>query len=235
MKPLSESHINGARYPNTLAKHGNPSDNYNQILSRLKDSIRDINDILTKILPYSIKYSERYDSARKIEEQFTMENLSPIFHGLFPLEVDTHGKKTEFFDSKFFNADRIKLATFLLQFLGKYLLQAFPNGRHTYLHSRIDNLVQELDVMIADFSNTRNLEKRITEYSEYLRGPEPEPLHKRKGMLPIECLGCRELGYGDTNIDAIKRINHKQKCKYLQDNGNEMLKYHKWFRGALEI
>ncbi|MHB8546436.1 MAG: hypothetical protein ACYDAJ_06690 [Nitrosotalea sp.] len=104
-----------------------------------------------------------------------------------------------------------------------------------YLHSRIDGLVQELDVMMADFSNICNLEKQIAEYGEHIRGPEPEPLYKSGNQFPIECLGCRELGWGKTATEAIEKIPHKQKCKYLKDDLDEMIKKRKWFRGQIEI
>lgn len=234
MKSLSKRQIKGAKYPNQLGRNGNPSDNYNQIFCRLKDSIMLVEIVLKEILPYSVEYSERYESARKIEEQFTIRNLSSIFQGLFPLEVDTHGNKTKFFNSKFFNSDRIELATHLLQFSSEYLLQALPKSRSAYLHSRIDSLVQELDVMIDDLSNTRNLEKQIAECREHIRGAEPEPLY-RGNLVDIECLGCRHLGHGKTAKDAIEKISHTQQCPYLKDDLDEMLKLHKWFRGPLEI
>lgn len=237
MKLLSKQQITGAKYPNRLGRNGNPSDNYINILNRVKGSIGIIEQVLTKVLPDSMKYSEQYTSEREIEEQFTMRNLGPIFQALFPLEVDAHGNKTEFFNSKFFNADKIELATHLLQFSSKYLLQALPKSRSAYLHSRIDSLVQELDVMIEDFSKTRNLEKQISEYREHIRGPEPEPLYKKSNQLPIECLGCREIAWGKTAKEAIDNLSnhHKEKCKFLKDNSNETVKLHKWFRAPIEI
>lgn len=230
MKPLSSTQVSLAKSPD--GRLGNPADNYANILSRVRDSFRDLTDV-TKILPDIEKHVERYKGAKQIYEQFTIENFEPILKKLFPTREQ---EGASFDDSILFNpkkmsGERIKLASYLLKFASDYLLQAFPGGQFDYLKSRINDVVTEIKGMQTTFDNTKMLYEQIESYREHTETFVPVILQGDESNYTVLCEYCRVYDFGHTVKEAITKVRHKPKCKYLEDKTDVNLnKVAKWFK-----
>lgn len=210
----------------------NPTDNYINILGRIRDAFRDI-EIVADMLSEIALHRTRYKDANLICEQFTIYHLEPIFKKIFKINETPQGISdySTIFDPSEMTGGQITLASYMLKFSSEYLLQAFPGGQFEYLNKRVNDLVTELESMETMFDQTKRLTDDLKKYKEYIMTPNQRYVEPHEKMFLAECTFCKDTAYGWNEDKARESVKHYPKCKYLdlKENDSKEVKY-TWFR-----
>jgi len=213
LKSLSPKQIELAKSADS--RSGNVSDNYDGILNRTRACLRDLEDI-SDLLPYCEKHSNRYKSARSITEEFQIKKLAPILSHIFQV---TKPEGTPYTRNYMFSTDtkptssKIKLANYLLSLASSYLIQSFSEEKSKYLHSRIHEVIMELESNLAFLDQIKELKDQIESYREHTSNFIPTYPLMDSDRYSVVCKYCREKKLGKTVEDAVTKLKHTEKCK----------------------
>jgi len=219
LKPLSDKQIELIKSADQ--RLGNVSDNYQSVLNRTRDCFRDLQAI-SELLPYFEKNGEKYTHAQSIVEQFVIEKLTPILNRIFAMTIP-EGAPIEHnymmtFDEKP-SSLKIKLANYLLTLSSSYLIQSFPKEQSVYLHSRIVEVITELENNLSLLDTIKELKIQIESYREHTSNFIPSNPKINSDRYSAICNYCRESQLGKTVEDAIFKLKHTPKCKTKEIKG----------------
>jgi len=213
LKSLSPKQIELAKSGDN--RLGNVSDNYDGILNRTRDCLRDLEDI-SDLLPDCEKHGNRYKSAQLIPEEFQIEKLAPILEHIFQVTKPEGAPYTRNYminrDTKP-TSSKIKLANYLLLLASSYLIQSFSEEKSKYLHSRIYEVIMELESNLALLDQIKELKDQIESYQEHISYFIPTYPKMDSDRYSLVCKYCRETELGKTVEDAITKLKHTEKCK----------------------
>ena len=213
MKSLSPKQIELAKSGDN--RLGNVSDNYDGILKRTRDSLRDL-EVISDLLPYCEKHGNRYKSAQSIPEEFQIKKFAPILEHIFQVTRPEGAPYTRNYmisrDTKP-TSSKIKLANYLLSLASSYLIQSFSEEKSKYLHSRIYEVIIELESNLALLDQIKELKDQIESYQEHTSHFIPTYPKMDSDRYSVACKYCRENQLGKTVEDAITKLKHTEKCK----------------------
>ena len=213
MKSLSPKQIKLAQSADN--RLGNVSDNYDGILNRTRDCLRDLEDI-SDLLPYCEKHGNRYKSAQLIPEEFQIEKFAPILEHIFQVTKPEGAPYTRNYmisrDTKP-TSSKIKLANYLLSLASSYLIQSFSEEKSKYLHSRIREVIVELENNLALWDQNKELKDQIESYQEHISNFIPIYPKMDSDTYSITCKYCGKSQLGKTVEDAVSKLKHTEKCK----------------------
>lgn len=213
MKSLSPKQIELAKSADR--RSGNVSDNYDGILNRTRDCLRDL-EVISDLLPYCEKHGNKHKSAQSIPEEFQIEKFAPILEHIFQV---TKPKGAPYTRNYMFSWDtkptsfKIKLANYLLALSSSYLIQAFPKEQSDYLHSRISGVIIELENNLALLDKIKELKVQIESYQEHISYFIPTYPKMDSDRYSVACKYCGENQLGKTVEEAIANLTHAEKCK----------------------
>ncbi len=214
MKELSNDQILTAQKPDRPGRQKiTPSENYENIYKRGRDSFRDLKQI-AEILDDIEKHAHRFENAQNLIDLFGFEKFKPILEAIFPKGKEIGGSMDDriYFDETKVNMQKIIFASNLIKFSGDYLLQAFPEGEYDYLHPRIEALVSDLKTMVETFNKNKELERQLEEYKKHVEYFEPISPSYHDRNYDVSCQGCRVPAIGETKEKALENITHLPKC-----------------------
>jgi len=233
LKSLTDDQILTAKEPNRQGrKKITPSENYENIYNRGRDSFRDLKQIV-EILEDIEKYAHRFKNARKIIELFGPEKFEPILEHIFQITKSKGAPYTQSYMSSWDakptaapytrsfmisrdtkpTSSKIKLANYLLSLASTYLMQSFSEEKSKYLHSRIHEVLTELENNLSSFDTIKELEDQIEWYQEYKSYFIPTSPRMDSDRYNLTCKYCGKDQLGKTVEDAITKLKHTEKCK----------------------
>lgn len=85
--------------------------------------------------------------------------------------------------------------------------------------------------MVTTFDRTKELMEQIESYKQHVSSDVPISLGQYDKQFHVECSDCRE-SFMDTILEeAIKKITHRPKCRFLLDKTPDGLdKWNRWFK-----
>lgn len=230
MKPLTPKQIELAKSADQ--RLGNVPDNYDSILNRTRDCLRDL-EVISDLLPYCEKHGNKHKSAQSISEEFQIEKFAPILEHIFQV---TRPEGAPYTRNYMFSSDtkptssKIKLANYLLSLASSYLIQSFSEEKSKYLHSRIHEVIVELESNLALLDQIKELKDQIESYQEHISYFKPIYPKMDSDQYSVVCKYCRENQLGKTVEDTITKLKHTEKCKtkdFIKDiNIGEI---HSWY------
>jgi len=213
LKSLSLKQIELAKSADN--RSGNVSDNYDGILKRTRDSLRDL-EVISDLLPYCEKHGNKHKSAQLIPEEFQIKKFAPILEHIFQVTKPKGAPYTRNYmiswDTKP-TSSKIKLANYLLSLASSYLIQSFSEEKSKYLHSRIREVIIELESNLALLDQIKELKDQIESYQEQTSSFVPTYPKMDSDRYSVVCKYCRENQLGKTVEDAITKLKHTEKCK----------------------
>ena len=223
MKSLTDDQILTAKEQDRQGRQKiTPSENYENIYNRERDSFRDLKQI-AEILEDIEKHAHRFENARKIIELFGPKKFEPILRAIFPTREQEGAPiddRTLFEETKI-NVEKAIFASTLLKFSGDYLLQAFPQQEYPNLHTRILDLIKDLEGLVDAFNRIKALKNQVEEFRKHTEHFQPVGLTPSLYDYAVMCRYCKVRDNGKSQEEAVFKIKHLEECQFLEIENKE--------------
>jgi len=112
-------------------------------------------------------------------------------------------------------------ASQLLKFSSDYLLQAFPQQEYPNLHTRIQDLVKDLEGLVDAFNRIKALKNQVEEFRKHTEHFQPVGLTPNLYDYAVMCRYCKVRDNGKSEEEAVFKIKHLEECQFLEVENKE--------------